>query len=413
MDQQLVIIGASYAGVQVAASAREGGFSGPIVLVGDEAHAPYQRPPLSKGFLTGKDTPLALKGPDFYAQAGIAFRPSSRVSAIDRTARLAILEDGEQLPYDFLALATGARCRTLACEGAQLAGVHYLRNLDDALHLSAAANSAQCIVIVGGGFIGLEVAASLRTLGKQVTVIEAAERLLCRVSHPVVARFLHDMHASKGVAIHTAAQVSRLLGQAGRVNGVELDDGRRLACDLVVVGIGVVANDELAAASGLAVDNGIIVDSCARTSDPAIVAAGDCARYPNPWALAASVRLESVQSANDLARAAAATVCGRPEPYRAVPWFWSDQYACKLQMAGVTQGWDRVVLRGAPASGRFSLFYSRQGSLIGVDTVNQPGVHMLARKLLASRAQPSEVQLGDPDFDLSTLLLPSAPSRHE
>jgi 3-phenylpropionate/trans-cinnamate dioxygenase ferredoxin reductase subunit len=382
MDDRLVIIGASYAGLQLAASARDGGYAGPIVLLGDEAHAPYQRPPLSKGFLLNGGTAQPLRGPDYFAQADIDFRPGTRAIAIDRAQRELILADGTALAYGRLGLTTGARCRTLACEGAQLDGIHYLRTLDDAARLAAATAGVQRVVVVGGGFIGLEVAASLRTLGKDVSVIEAGERLLGRVAHPVISRYLRDLHEAKGVAIHTRAQVVRVAGKDGRVAAVHLDDGRELACDLVVVGIGVVPNDELARTCGLLVDGGIVVDRYARTSDAHIVAAGDCARYPNPWARTPTVRLESVQSANDLARTAATTVCGRPAPYRAVPWFWSDQFSCKLQMAGLSQGWETVEVVGDPADHQFSIRYFLQGQLIGVDSVNQPGLHMQARKQL-------------------------------
>lgn len=382
MHDRLVIIGASYAGLQLAAAARDGGYAGPIVLLGDEAHAPYQRPPLSKGFLVNGGRAQPLKGPDYFAQADIDFRPGTRALAIDRAQRRVKLADGSDLAYGRLGLTTGARCRTLDCEGAQLDGIHYLRTLDDAARLAAAADGVQRVVVVGGGFIGLEVAASLRTLGKDVSVIEAADRLLGRVAHPLVSRYLHDLHEARGVAIHTRTQVVRLAGKDGRVVAVHLGDGRVLACDLVVAGIGVIANDELAASCGLLVDNGIVVDQYARTSDERIVAAGDCARYPNPWARTPTVRLESVQSANDLARTAAATVCGRPAPYGAVPWFWSDQFDCKLQMAGLTQGWDRIDVLGDPDRHQFAIRYFVQDRLIGVDSVNQPGVHMQARKQL-------------------------------
>jgi 3-phenylpropionate/trans-cinnamate dioxygenase ferredoxin reductase subunit len=404
MKRQLVIVGASYAGVTLAGTARELGFDGSIVLLGDEAHPPYQRPPLSKGFLTGKAnlSSMWLKSQAFFEESDIALQTSCRVGEIDRESGHVLTEDNGRIAFDALAFATGARRRELQCEGAHLDGIVYLRTLDDAQAMLASTGGVERVAVIGGGFIGLEVAASLAMLGKQVDVIEAAPRLMARAVHPETSAFFLQLHARHGVRMHLDAQLQRIEGRNGRVSGVVLADGSVLECDLVVAGIGVIPNDELAAACGLQVDNGIVVDEYARSSDPAIVAAGDCARYPNPWA-GGSVRLESVQSANDLARTAAATVCGRPAPYNAVPWFWSDQYDCKLQMAGIAAGWNRTVLRGSPQEGAFSVFCFRDGELLAVESVNRMRDHMAARKLLARRVELKDAWIEDTGFDLSGL----------
>ncbi|MDB5838556.1 MAG: Ferredoxin reductase [Herminiimonas sp.] len=413
MDKNLVIVGASYAGAQLAASARDKGFEGRILLVGEEAHLPYQRPPLSKGFLTGKVTEasLAMRSPAFYAEERIEFKSEARVAAIDRNAREVSLASGERIPYDFLGLTTGARCRELGCEGADLAGVHYLRGVDDAKRLTAAAADAERVVIIGGGFIGLEVAASLRAVNKRVTVIESQPRLLARAFPEMLSRFIHSVHASNGIEFVFGGRIGRLNGRNGKVESVELADSQVIPCDLVLVAIGVIPNTGLAEACGLTVSDGIVVDACARTSDPAIVAAGDCARYPNPWGAAGTVdiRLESVQSANDLARAAASTVAGLSEPYSAVPWFWSDQGELKLQMTGLSAGADQMVVRGEIDGKRFSVFYFSDGKFCAVDTVNHPAEHIQARKLLAARVPFSPAQASDVTVNLKALI-PGAPT---
>ena len=357
----LVIVGASYAGVQLAASARELGFEERIVIVGDEAHAPYQRPPLSKGLLTGKTSldNLALRGPDFFAQNGIELTLGRRATALDPGARSLRLDDGAVLDYGWLALATGARCRPFALPGSTLDGVFELRTLDDALRIADAAGRSERACVIGGGFIGLEVASALRARGAEVTVVEAQPQLLARAFPPQMSAYVEDAHRRRGVAILTGHGVRSLHGAQGRVAAVELDDGIRIDCDLVVLGIGVLPNAELAQQAGLAVDNGIVVDMLGRTSAPQVLAAGDVASMALPPApgVPARMRLESIQSANDGARALASLVVGRAAPCTAVPWFWSDQFDLKLQMAGLAGPGDDVVLRGDMASDRFSVFY--------------------------------------------------------
>lgn len=417
MTSPLVIVGASYAGVQLAASARELGFEAPIVLLGDETHAPYQRPPLSKGLLTGKTAvdQLALRGPDFFTEQRIALRLGTRATALDLTARRVQLADGSHLDYGWLALATGARCRPLTVPGATLHGVHELRTLDDALAVHAAVTGAgqgTRACVVGGGFIGLEVAAALTAAGAQVTVIEGQTRLLARSFPPAMSDYVAAAHRQRGVALELGRGVQALLGNAaGQVQSVLLDDGRTLPCDLVVLGIGVLPNVELAEAAGIACAGGILVDACGRTSAPNVLAAGDCANMelphlPNAPGGPARLRLESIQAANDGARAAASVLVGQPQPLTAVPWFWSEQHDLKLQMTGIPAHGDQTVLRGEMAGDRFTLFYLRDGAVVAAHSVNRPAEHMLARKLIAHQAQiPTEV-LADPAADLKPFSIP-------
>ncbi len=406
MAEGLVIVGGSYAALHMAQGARENGYGEAIRLISDEPWLPYQRPPLSKGFLAGKieRDALALKGEAFYRDNGIEVLLETRVSAIDRQARTVTTAAGANLRYDGLGLALGARPRLLKIAGADLDGVFYLRSLADTLALRERLARPLSIVVIGGGFIGLEVAASLATLGHRVSVVEALERLMARVLPPVLSDFMAQMHRGRGVEVRLSAGVQEIKGDgAGRVASVLCSDGSELAADIVVAGIGVVPETGLAAAAGLACRDGILVDDAARTADPAIVAAGDCVRYPSAFT-PDPCRLESVQNASDQGRAAGAALAGKPQAYRAVPWFWSDQYECKLQMAGLSPGHDRLALRGAMAGGRFSLFYFRAGRLVAVDTVNRPGEHLLGRKLLAAGASLTPEQAADESFDLKALL---------
>ena len=406
----LVIVGASYAGAQLAASARELGFEAPIVMVGDELHAPYQRPPLSKGLLTGKTTAdkLALRGADFYAQNGIEMRLGRRATFIDTVDRSVTLDDGSVLPWGWLALATGARCRPLPVPGADLQGVLNLRTLDDAQRVVAACDRARNVVVIGGGFIGLEVASALRQRGADVTVIESQPRLLARSFPPQMSEYLEAAHRARGVTVACGRGVRALHGTDGAVDRVELDDGSNVPCDLVVLGIGVVPNSELAQAAGIACDNGILTDAMGRTSAPGVLAIGDVANMAlaTPAGGPARMRLESIQAANEGARAAAAVLVGREQPFTAVPWFWSDQYELKFQMAGLALPGDRAVLRGDMATDRFSVFFLRDDLLVAAHSVNRPAEHMLARKLIAAGVRPDAHMLADPLFDLKSLALP-------
>jgi len=385
--QRAVIVGASHAGAQVAASLRQEGWAGEVVLVGDESALPCQRPPLSKDYLAGKSTlaELAIRSAEFYARQEIRLLGAT-VERIDRSAGRVSLSTGESLAYDKLALCTGARPRRLRVPGAHLAGVHYLRTAADVDLIRATAKPGSRAVVVGGGYVGLETAASLRALGLDVTVLEATERVLERVTAPEVSAFFDRIHREEGVCIQTSALVEALAGDA-RVREVVLSSGESVPADLVIVGIGIEPNTELAASAGLVIDNGVVIDDRARTSDPDIVAAGDCtsrdiARYGS------RVRLECVPSAGEQAKAAAATISGKCREIRALPWFWSDQYDVKLQIAGLNTGYDEVVLSGDPNRDRdFTCFYLRQGELIAADCVNRPRDFVFSKRLLTQATQ--------------------------
>ena len=404
----LVIVGASYACTQLAASARELGFDAPIVVLGDEAHMPYQRPPLSKGLLTGKTQldQLGLRGPDFFTQNRIALRLGTRATALDTAAQTVQLADGSLLAYSWLALATGARCRPLPVPGAALQGVHQLRTLDDAQAVLQAMGPGRRACVIGGGFIGLEVAAALTAAGASVTVVEGLPRLLARSFSEPMSDYVAAAHRQRGVTLRLGAAVRALQGDAqGQVTGVALADGETIACDLVVLGIGVLPNVELAEQAGIAGANGILVDALGRTSAPQVLAVGDVANMLQPAVPGGPerMRLESIQAANDGARAAATVLVDRPVPLSAVPWFWSDQHDLKFQMAGLPVAGDQSVLRGDMASDRFTLFYLRDGALVAAHSVNRPAEHMLARKLIAQGARIAPEALADTALDLKTL----------
>ena len=378
----VVIVGAGQGGFQVAASLRSEGYAESIALIGDEPHLPYQRPPLSKEFLLGK-YPIEkadLRPPTFFEQQRIDLVTGQQVTDIDRGQRRVRLQSGDSIEYSKLVLATGARVRKLPIDGAL-----YLRGRDDAIVLRQRLESAQSIAVVGGGFIGLEVAAAARTLGKRVTVIEAQPRLMARVVAPLISDFYRDLHTQRGVEI-------------------QFGEGLIPPADLVVVGIGVIPNDDLARAAGLATANGIAVDAYLRTSDENIYAIGDCAEFDNPFA-GDRVRLESVQNAVDQAKCAAANIAGHQQPYHAVPWFWTHQFDVILQMAGLSAGADRAISRGDPAGGKFSVFYFRGEALKGVDSINRPADHMAGRKLLASETSLTPDQAADLAVDLKSFLV--------
>lgn len=404
-EQHFVILGAGQAGAEVAATLRKQGFSGRISLVGEEPQPPYRRPPLSKAFLAGEadEASLFVMKPEQLAKQGIDFIGDAHAIAIDRQAKTVTLADGRQLAYDKLALTLGGRARPLPVPGAELKKVFLLRNIADVEAIRPQLQAGRRLAIVGGGFIGLEVAAVARKLGLEVQVIETMGRVLARVTAPVVSHFFERIHTEAGVDIRTGVKVEAFEGD-GAVTAVRLDDGSAVAADLVIVGIGLIPHGDLAEAAGLAVDDGIVVDECARSSDPDIVAAGDCANHPNRFK-GGRMRLESVQNAMEQARVAAFAMLGDPQPYDSIPWFWSDQYDCKLQMAGLSAGYDATVLRGDPEADRkFSAFYLRAGRLIAVDSVGRPQDFMFAKKLIPAGVAPDPEQLADPDFALKGLL---------
>lgn len=409
-DAPLVIVGASYAGVQLAASAREMGYSGRIVMVGDELRAPYQRPPLSKGLLTGKTTvdQLPLRGEDFYRDNRIELLLGQRVTRLDPAHYMLSFSDGRELTYSWLVLATGARCRPLTVPGADLDLVFSLRTVDDAQRIADQIGKAKRVCVIGGGFIGLEVASALQSRGVQVTVVEAQTRLLERAFPPAMSDYVAGVHRDRGVRIELGRGVRRLCGQDARVASVELVDGTDIACDAVVVGIGVLPNAELAADAGIETDNGILVDACGRTRLDHVLAAGDVASMLLPaWGpavLSGRYRLESIQAANDGAKACASVIVGQPKPCTAVPWFWSDQFDLKFQMAGLYASADEAVLRGDMQSNRFSMYYLRNGRVAALHSVNRPAEHMLGRRLIAAGSLMTREQIENEQFDLKSIL---------
>ena len=400
----VVIAGAGHAGFQLAASLRQHGFSEPVALLNDEGHLPYQRPPLSKAYLKGTGGPdtLMFRPEKFYHDQKVDLI-TDRVTSIDRGARKLALASGASLDYGHLVLATGARNRLLDIPNANLDGVRYLRALDDSEALRHRIASSQHVIVIGAGFIGLEFAATARAKGLEVDVVELGARVMARAVTAEISEFSQSRHAAAGIRIHFGVQVTSIESDGGRVTGVSLSDGRHLPADLVVVGVGVLPNVELAAQAGLPVAAGIIVDDHLSTADPNISAIGDCALYASPR-FGGSLRLESVQNATDHARCVAARLTGDAKPYDGLPWFWSDQGPDKLQMVGLTTGYDQVVVRGDRGAGAFSAFCYKSGRLLGIESVNRAGDHMFGRRLLAANRSITPEQAADASFDLKGAL---------
>jgi 3-phenylpropionate/trans-cinnamate dioxygenase ferredoxin reductase subunit len=396
----VVIVGGGQAGLQVAASLRQLGFAAPVTIVAAEDRLPYHRPPLSKTYITGEATfdSLLIRPQSFYDKNGITVRTGQPVVAVDRQQAAVTLASGGQLPYDRLVLATGAANRTLPVEGATLPGVYGLRTASDAEMLRAALQAAERLVIVGGGFIGLEVAAAVRSVGKDVVLIEAADRLMGRTVSRQVSAFFLEQHRAMGTHIRLQTALAAVTG-GRRVEGVLLADGTTIPADLVLIAAGVVPEDRLAHEAGLATDDGILVDSYMATSDPKIFAIGDCAIFESPFT-DGLVRLESVQNAVDQAKIVAARIVGPGEPYRSVPWFWSDQGPYKLQVVGLTAGADHVELARLGEEGRLIAYCFRGDRLLGIETVNRPGEHMLGRRILGQDLRIARAEVARDDFDL-------------
>jgi 3-phenylpropionate/trans-cinnamate dioxygenase ferredoxin reductase subunit len=401
-DASVVIVGAGQAGFQTASSLRELGFAGRLVLVGDEACLPYQRPPLSKAHLKGtpEDAELHYRPEAWFAEKRIELKVPERVTAVDRAARRVALASGESLVYDHLVLATGSRPRRPKWPGMELAGVHLLRTVDDARAMRATLGTAKRVVVVGAGFIGLEVAATARAAGLDVIVLEFLDRPLKRALSAEMGQHLQRAHEQRGVAFRMQTSVAAVEGRDGRVVAVTTQGGERFEADLVLVGIGVEPNVELAAAAGLPCEDGIVVDAHLQTVDPHVSAIGDCARYPSVHHPDA-VRLESVQNAVDQARTVAARIAGKPEPYDKLPWFWSDQGDLRLQMCGVARESDDVVVRGDPAGGKFSVLRYRGDKLVAVETINHPAEHLMIRKVMAAGAPLPRAQAADPTHKIT------------
>ena len=404
----VVIVGAGQAGFQTAASLREQSYAGRVVLIGDEASLPYQRPPLSKAHLKldAEDAQLHFRPETFFAERRIERLAPERVSSIDRAGRAVLLASGGRIAYDHLVLATGTRPRRPNWPGIDLDGVLLLRTLEDAKRIRAALQAAKKVVIVGAGFIGLEVAATATAAGVQATVIELAQRPLQRALSAEMADALKKAHEARGVQFRMRTSVAAIEGDAGHVVAVRTDAGERLEADLVLVGIGVQPNAELAEAAGLRVADGIVVDAHLATDDPSISAIGDCARYPSAHHTL-PVRLESVQNAVDQARSVAARIAGKPAPYDKLPWFWSDQGDLRVQMCGLCAESDAVVVRGDAAGGKFSALRFNGDRLTAVESLNHPVEHMALRKILAARAPLTREQAADPAFKLASLTTPA------
>jgi 3-phenylpropionate/trans-cinnamate dioxygenase ferredoxin reductase subunit len=401
----VIIIGAGHAGFQLAASLRQDGFAEPIALINDDGHLPYQRPPLSKAYLKGTGGPdsLMFRPEKFYRDQRIDLITDRAVS-IGRASRNVTLASGRAFEYGHLVLATGARNRLLDIPNANLEGVRYLRTLDESEALRHLITSGQRVVVIGAGFIGLEFAATARAKGLEVDVIELATRVMARAVTAAISEYFQLRHTAAGIRIHLGVQVTAIEADGGRVTGASLSDGRHIPADLIVVGVGVLPNVELAAEAGLPVASGIIVDEHLATADPNISAIGDCALYSSAR-FGGSLRLESVQNATDHARCIAARLTGNAREYDGLPWFWSDQGPDKLQIAGLTTGYDRVVVRGDREQGAFSAFCYKAGQLVGIESVNRAGDHMFGRRLLAAAGSITPEQAADASFDLKRALV--------
>ncbi len=400
---RIVVVGAGQAGASLVARLRASGHTGPLALIGAEPDPPYQRPPLSKAYLKGEMARerLWLRPLSFYDEGGIELITGARVEAIDREGKLVVLADGRQRPYDLLALTTGSLPRRLpAALGGDLDGVFVMRSLADADALAAAVRPGMPALIAGGGYIGLEGAAVLADKGLKVTLIELAPRILARVAAPATADYFRALHAGHGVDIREGVGVAGLTAAGGRVSGVELADGTVIPADVVLAGIGITPDTALAEAAGLDVADGILVDAAGRTSDPAIYAAGDCTRFP--WR-GGTVRLESVPNAIDQGEAVAEAMLGSGAGYLARPWFWSDQYEVKLQIAGLNAGWERTVVRPGVREGSQSVWYFAGERLLAVDAMNDPRAYMTGKRWIEAGVSPDPAALADPAVDLKTL----------
>lgn len=410
-EAPIVIIGAGQAGGELALALRQQGCAQPVIVVGAEPYLPYQRPPLSKAFLAGEmeAQALYLRQQAAYERASIQFTLNCTVQHVDVREKMVALSDGRSLEYSKLAFCTGGRARKLtvgsAARAEQAVNFHYLRTIDDVLEIRAGFRPGQRLVIVGGGYIGLEVASIAVKRGLQVTVLEALPRVLARVTAPEMSSFYERVHRDAGVDLRTGVGVVDFeLNESGdSVTGIRCSDDALVAADLVIVGVGLVPNTELAEAAGLIVDNGIVVDEYGRTSMPDVVAAGDCTNHPSVL-YGRRMRLESVPNAQEQAKSAAATLTGKQRIYDAAPWFWSDQYDLKLQMVGLSQGYDDVAVRGSMDQRSFAMFYFREARMIACDAVNRPQEFMLAKRLVAARSTIDPRRLADDSVPLKTLM---------
>jgi len=405
MTQSCVVIGASHAAAAFVTGLRQDGWEGKIQVVGDEPYIPYHRPPLSKALLAGEKTleEIYIRPDEVYKKAEVEFLLGVRAEEIDTANRKVVLGNGSSIAYDKLALTVGSRVRKVSLPGDDLGGIYYLRDYNDVQKIKPYIKSGGNAVIIGGGYIGLEAAAVLRKSGMQVTVLEMMTRVLERVTVPEISEFYTRIHNEEGVEIHCGVAASGFEGK-DNVQRVICKDGSAYDAELVIIGIGILPNVELAQSAGLKVENGIVVDEYTRTSDPDIVAAGDCTWHYNAiydrW-----MRLESVQNASDQARIAASTVAGKEKTYRALPWFWSDQYDLKLQIAGLSQGHDEIVIRGDRQGSRsFAAFYLLNGVIIAVDAINKPAEFMMGKRLITEKVIVDKVRLADDSVNMKELV---------
>ena len=402
----IVIVGAGHGGAQAAVALRQRGFAGTVALIGEEQWPPYERPPLSKEYLSG-DKPferILIRPPGFWADRSIDLLPNTRITAVDPEQRRVMATDGSEIGYRSLVWATGGHARRLGCAGSDLAGVHGIRDRNDVDRLVAELADAGRVCVIGAGYIGLEAAAVLTRMGKQVTVLEAQDRVLARVAGAALSRFYEAEHRARGVDLRLGVTVSCVEGRDGRAAGVRLADGETIGCDVVIVGVGIHPAVEPLLAAGASGGNGVAVDAHCRTSLPDIYAIGDCALHANAYAEAAEVRVESVQNANDMAATAARALTGDPQPYDAVPWFWSNQYDLRLQTVGLSAGHDQAVLRGRPEDRSFSVVYLRNGRVAALDCVNATRDYVQGRALVVGRIAAPLARLADPDTPLKALV---------
>jgi len=401
----IVIVGSGHAGAQAAIQLRQLGFAGSVALIGAEGELPYERPPLSKEYLAGeKDFERMLVRPEaFWAERGVTLALGTTIAAVDSEARLLTAEDGGRFGYGILIWAAGGTARRLGCEGGDLAGVHVVRRKADVDSIRGELGAVRRIAIVGGGYIGLEAAAVLRKLGKEVVLLEALDRVLARVAGPEISDFYQAEHRAHGVDLRLGASVASIVGDGGRVAAVRLQDSETIEAEMAIVGIGVEAAVAPLLAAGAAGANGVEVDSCCRTSLPDIYAVGDCASHENRFAGGLRIRLESVQNAHDQAATAARAIVGRPEPYEAIPWFWSNQYDLRLQTVGLSVGHDSTVVRGRPEERSFSVLYLLEGRVIALDCVNATRDYVQGRKLVLERKVVARERLADASVPLKEL----------
>ncbi|MEY4533652.1 MAG: hypothetical protein RI926_1421 [Actinomycetota bacterium] len=409
MKEKILIIGAGQAGMQIASSLRDEGYAGDVTIVGEESYAPYQRPPLSKAYLAGDmdEESLEFRNEHFYVENNIGVVTGEKIVHVEfgPTGGVAKGSSGQTYEFDKLALTPGADPRKLKVDGADLDGVLYMRHLDDAKELKKRWDSITNVVVLGGGFIGLEVAAVAQKAGKNITVLQSGSRLMGRAVSSIVSDFYKAAHEKRGTTVHLNAQVSHLVGENGKVTGVQLADGSVVPADIVMAGIGVTARGELADQLALEMEDGVIVvNEFAETSNPNVVAAGDAVILPHPLGHEGNVRLESVQNAVDQAKVAAKTLMGIREPYRAVPWFWSDQADLKLQIAGLSSGYDQTVIRGDMSADKFSVLYYKNGSLLAIDAVNDVSDYMAVRRALNAGANIPADAAADSSIPLKTLI---------